>query len=235
MRQTSWRRICDSRLRPRPALVALGFALAALLAASGCGGSSSPAAPSSPSYLIPTADLGDMLSEKVMGSAAASVSIIEYSSLTCPHCATFHVATLPQIKALYIDTGKVKLVYRDFPVRGASTQPVAYAAAGLARCAGTGRYFEALDLLYRGQPTWTASSDPKSAMKQLVAPIGMAADKMDACMASAEIQSEINRVMAEGRASFAVSGTPTFVINGQTIVGSGSFAEFDAILRAALQ
>lgn len=210
----------------------LSLALVAVALLSACGGSSSPAAPTpSPSYVIPAADLAEMLSEKVLGSPAATVSIIEYSSLTCPHCATFHASTLPQIKAAYIDTGKVKVVYRDFPVPGASTQAVAMAAAGLARCAGNARYFEAVDALYRTQATWTASTNPYSGMKQVVASLGMPSEKMDACMASTDIQNEINRVMAEARTTYNVSGTPTFVIGSQKIVGDVGFAAFDAILR----
>jgi protein-disulfide isomerase len=213
----------------RPVLPLLLLAVALLAA---CGGSSSPAAPTpSPGYVIPAVDLADMLSEKVLGNPAATVSIIEYSSLTCPHCATFHTSTLPQIKAAYIDTGKVKLVYRDFPVPGASTQTVAMAAAGLARCAGTARYFDALDALYRTQGTWTVASNPYSGMKQAIASLGMASDKMDACMASTDVQNEINRVMAEAQATYNVSGTPTFIVGSQKIIGDQGFAAFDAILR----
>jgi protein-disulfide isomerase len=215
-------------------LIAAGLALA-LAGASACGGSSSPAGPSASTYVLSAAELSDILSEKVMGSASATVTLIDYSSLTCPHCATFHLSTLPQIKAAYIDTGKVKLVYRDFSVAGASTTAAAYAAAALARCAGSAKYFDALDALYRSQASWTGASDVYSAMKQAVASLGMASDKMDACMGSTDIQNGINQVMATARASYAVSGTPTFVINGQTIVGAASFAEFDAILKTLVK
>lgn len=201
-----------------------------------CGGSSSPSAPSTPTYVIPASDLADMLSEKVMGNPAATVSIIEYSSLTCPHCATFHLTTFAQIRAAYVDPGKVKLVYRDFPVPGASsTSAPAYAAAALARCAGTARYFDALDLLYRRQGSWAAASDAKSAMKQAVASLGIPSDKMDACMASSDIQNDIARVMTEARNSYSISGTPSFVINGQKIVGAAPFADFDSLLKSLVQ
>lgn len=212
------------------------FLVAAALV-SACGGtsSSSPTAPTPSAYTIPAADLTDMLAEKVMGNPAAPVSIIEYSSLTCPHCATFHTATLPQIKSTYIDTGRVKLVYRDFPVPGASTSAAAYAAAGLARCAGSTRYFDAVDALYRSQGTWTAASNPNTSMKQAVASLGMASEKMDACMASADIQNEINRVMADARTTHNVGGTPTFIIGGQKIVGDLGFAAFDAVLKTMVQ
>lgn len=215
---------------PSLAAVVLG---AALLSA--CGGSSSPAAPGpTPTYTIPASELADMLAEKVMGNAAASVSLIEYSSITCPHCATFQLSTLPALKGPYIDTGKVKVVYRDFPVPGASTTAAAYAAAALARCAGSARYFEALDLLYRAQSSWTSSSNPTSGMKQALAPLGIASDKMDACVASAEIKADIDRVMAEGRSGYGVGGTPTVVINGQVLPGP-SYAQIDAVLQTLVK
>lgn len=196
----------------------------------GCGGSSSPAQPSGSTYVIPAAELSEMLVEKTMGSATASVTLVEYSSLTCPHCTSFHLSALPQVKAAYIDTGKVRLIYRDFPVPGASTLAAAYAAAALARCAGNARYFEAVDLLSRTQAAWTSAASPVSAMKQALAPMGMGPDKMDACVASAQIQAEINRLAGEARATYGVTGTPTFIVGGQKIEGERSFAEFDAIL-----
>lgn len=198
-----------------------------LLAA--CGGSSSPAGPTPSSYVIPAADLADMLAEKVMGNASAPVTMYEYSSLTCPHCSTFHLGTFPQVKAAYIDTGKVKFVYRDFPVPGASTSEVAYAGAAVARCAGSARYFEALDLLYRAQGTWVSTSTPLAALKQAMAPLGLPSEKMDACMSSVEIRNEITRVAADARAAYGVGGTPTVVINGQKV--EASFTGIDAVLR----
>jgi protein-disulfide isomerase len=217
-----------------------GALLVSLSMLAGCGGSSSsPASPSvttTPAYVISSSELSEMLSEKVMGDPAATVSIIEYSSLTCPHCATFHSSTLLQLKSAYLDTGKVKLIYRDFPVPGAATSTApAYAAAALARCAGNSRYFDALDLLYRTQSSWAAAASPTSAMKQAAASLGMASGKMDACIASADIQNEINRVAADARTSYGVGATPTFIVNGQKYVGAPSFVEFEAILRTVVK
>jgi protein-disulfide isomerase len=217
----------------RNAAVALGL-LGVVALSGGCGGTTSPSSPT-PTYVIPAADLADMLSEKTLGSASAPVTIVDYSSITCPHCVSFHLTTLPALKASYIDTGKVKLIYRDFPVNGASTQANAYAAAALARCAGTARYFDALDLLYRTMATWTAASDAKTAMKQAIGPIGLASDKMDACMASADIQNQITRVMSEGTSTYGITGTPTFIVGSQKVVGTMTFAEIDALLKTLLK
>jgi protein-disulfide isomerase len=218
-------------LRTLTAAVSL---LPVIALAAGCGGTGSPSAPTS-TYVISSTDLADMNSEKVMGSSSATVTIIDYSSITCPHCVSFHLTTLPQLKTTYIDTGKVKLVYRDYPVAGASTQANAYAAAALARCAGAARYFDALDLLYRTMATWTAASDARAAMKQAMGPIGLASDKMDACMTSADIQNQITRVMTEGTSAYAITGTPTFIIGNQKVAGTMTFAELDALLKPLLK
>lgn len=205
-----------------------------VLAVTACGGSSTPTQPSTTRYTLSAAELSDILAEKVLGNATASVSVFEYSSLTCPHCATFHAATLPALKSAYIDTGKVKLVYRDFPVTGAATTAAAYTGAALARCAGTARFFDALDLLYRAQSSWTASGNPTTAMKQALAPLGVASDKLDACAASTEIRNEIDRLVADARGSYGVSATPTVVIDGRKFVGA-SYAEIDAYLKTVVK
>jgi len=219
----------------------LRVAVLACLVAAACGGSSSPPSPTPPSstYAIPAADLADMTAEKMMGNTAASVTIVEYSSLTCPHCVTFHLGTLPALKAAYIDAGKVKYVYRDYPLAGASTQAAAYAAASLARCAGSARYFEALDLLYKSQASWTAVADVPAALKQAVSSMGMPTEKMDACLVSTVIQGEVARQMNEGRTAYGVTGTPTVLVNGQKTTGATggapSFEELDGILKTLVK
>ncbi len=203
----------------------------ALLAAgtAACGGGSDSKAPAAPSSTFVIANIDEMTAEKTMGLAGAPITVIDYSSLTCPHCATFHLATLPQLKRSYIDTGQVKYIYRDFPVPGASTTAAAMAAAALARCAGNDRYFEALDLLYGAQATWTASSNPTPAMKQALAPIGMPSEKMDACLASTALQNAINAQRSQGQSTHGVTGTPTVLVNGQR-VADNSFTGLVAVL-----
>ena len=97
--------------------------------------------------------LEGMLKERVLGNPDATVELIEYSSLTCPHCASFHKETLGQVKKEFIDTGKVKLVYRDFPLDG-----LALRGAMLARCAPEGRYFAYLETLFHNQDAWTRAA-----------------------------------------------------------------------------
>ncbi|MEO1016868.1 MAG: thioredoxin domain-containing protein, partial [Pseudomonadota bacterium] len=99
--------------------------------------------------------------ERILGDPNAPVEIIEYSSLTCPHCASFHTDTLPSIKEDYIDTGKAKLVMRDFPLNEPAVK-----AAVVAHCAGDERYFRFLDALFKNQMTWAQTADVDTALVQ---------------------------------------------------------------------
>ena len=217
----------------RPArrrLNALPVALALLVPGSGCGGGSTPSSPSASPTAVPTATLPSldaMLADKAMGDPAARVALIEYASLTCPHCASFHEGTLAQIKAVYIDTGKVKLVYRDYPL-----DEKALSAAMVARCAGD-KYFAVIDLLFAGQASWALSADTVGALKRVVAPAGVSSATVDACLARGDLRSGVLQIQADGQRLYGVRATPTFIVGDQMIVGDVPFAEFDAILAKA--
>jgi protein-disulfide isomerase len=171
-----------------------------------------------------------MLADKVLGDRAAPITIIEYSSLTCPHCASFHTATLPQIKTAYIDPGKAKLVYRDFPLNAAATS-----AAMVARCSGD-RFFDLIDLLYRTQSSWASSSDMKSALKGIASQAGLSSAVVDTCLADADLRNGIVSIQNAGQAKYGVGATPTFIFNEQqTLEGAWPFSKFDEILKALLQ
>jgi protein-disulfide isomerase len=206
-------------------MVRLQVMVVVALLAAACSGSSSPTGPSSTATLPP---LDVMLADKVMGNAAAPVTMLEYSSLTCPHCADFHANTLPQIKTSYIDPGRVKLISRDFPLDNS-----ALSAAMVARCSGD-NYFSVLDLLYKGQGSWAGASDLAAALKRTVAPSGMSGADVDACLASTDLRNGIMNIRTGGQNEFGVNGTPTFIINGQKVVGAQPYATFDAILRSLL-
>jgi protein-disulfide isomerase len=200
--------------------------LAATLACAGCGGdsSSTPAAPTTPTTSLPA--MSSMLSEKVLGSVNAPVTMIEYSSLTCSHCGDFHVVTYPLLKSTYIDTGRMKLVFRDFPLNEA-----AMAGSMVARCSGD-RFFLTLDALFKAQNSWAYSTDFKGGIKNVVAPLGMTSNDVEACLASAELRSGVLSIKSSGTQTHGVNATPTFVINGQTVVGALTFAEFSAIINS---
>ena len=115
----------------------------------------------------------------MLGDPKAPITIIEYASLTCSHCAHFHTQVLPEIKKKWIDTGKVKLIYRDFPL-----DQVAAKAAQIAECAGNDRYFGVLDIIFRGQPQWATSADPIAELAKPLRIAGLGENEIKACLAN---------------------------------------------------
>jgi protein-disulfide isomerase len=214
--------------RVRAAMVRACVVVAVALTAAACGGNSADTTLVGPGTTSALPALSVMLADKVLGNANAAVSLIEYSSLTCPHCASFHASTLPQIKAAYIDTGKVKLIYRDFPL-----DTNGLSAAMVARCSGD-RYFIVLELLFQSQSSWSGAANPTSAFKSIVAPTGMSGADVDACLALTDLRNGITNIKTGGQ-QLGVSGTPTFIAGGQTIVGAMPYATFDALLKPLVQ
>lgn len=165
--------------------------------------------------------------DRSMGSADAPVTMIEYASLTCPHCANFHKNTLPKLIEAYIDTGKVRLVYRDFPI-----DAMAFRAAILTRCVEPERYFGLLEVLYDGQDGWAHAGDPMAALRRIGRLAGIGTEKFDACMEDKKIGDGILGTRLKASREHDVSTTPTFIINGRKITGAQPYEEFDKILRA---
>jgi len=168
-----------------------------------------------------------------MGNPDAPVVVIEYASLTCPHCARFHVDVLPQVKAKYIDAGTVKFVYRDFPL-----DRVALQAAQVARCLPPDRYFGLLDVLFRQQEQWTAGRDPSAMIervKQYAALAGLPRERAAACAEDAEQQAKLVAGAQAGEKQYGVNSTPTLVVNGKRHVGGTGFEELDRALAEALR
>jgi len=168
----------------------------------------------------------EALAERVLGRADAPVTIIEYSSLTCPHCASFHRDTLPRLVADYIDSGKAKLVFRDFPLDGR-----AMAAAMLARCGPPERYFGFLEVLFRSQDRWGQAKDGEEALTLVGQLGGMSKDDVASCLKNEALFQGIHKIKEEGQAKFKVESTPTFIINGEVLEGARSYETFDKILR----
>ena len=147
--------------------------------------------------------------EAVLGVADAPVTVIEYASMTCPHCAQFHANAMPTLKDEYIATGKVRLVYRDFPLDG-----LAVKAAMVARCGGAERYFAFVDVIYGQQQRWARSADPVAALKQLVQVGGLAPAQIDACLADKALEEVVLQNRLTGQNEHKVNSTPTFIVNG---------------------
>ncbi len=167
-------------------------------------------------------------SDRILGSPDAPVTIIEYASLTCPHCASFHVDTLPDIKKNWIEPGKARLVYRNFPLDG-----LALRAAALASCSEGDRYFSFVDMLYRGQKQWSRAADPVAALAQLARLAGIDKQTFDACISDREELDRILQQQIEGKKAFGIQSTPSFIINGEKVEGAKTNQQFEKLLEAA--
>jgi len=155
------------------------------------------------------------LGDHVLGKEDAPVTIVEYASFTCGHCASFHINTLPQLKQKYIDTGKVKLIFRPFPTAPAE---LSIAAAMLAHCAGNERYFAMTSALMETQRNWMSSQDPVPMLQKLANQAGIDNEKFKQCLSDQKLAAEIQRTGLRGYETFGVEGTPTFFINGTIVV-----------------
>ena len=166
-----------------------------------------------------------MPGDHVIGDPAAPVTIIEYSSLTCPHCAAFHAGTLPELKIRYIDTGKAKLVLRHFPLN----EP-ALVAAKLAECVQPERYAGFVDVLFRSQAEWGVMQDPTEGLKRYGRLAGLSDDQMQACLTDGAIEEKILNQRLEGSRVFEINSTPTFIVNGEKVVGDQPIDAFAKVI-----
>ncbi len=164
--------------------------------------------------------------DPVEGSADAPVTIVEFSDFQCPFCEKFYSDTLGQVRKDYIDTGKVKLVYRDFPL---SFHPEAEKAAEAAECADDqGKFWEMHDKIFENQETMGVAS-----YKQWAPTLGLNSATFNKCLDSGEKAAEVQADFSAGQ-SAGVSGTPTFFINGTAVVGAQPYSVFKQAIDAAL-
>ncbi|CAN7460977.1 DsbA family protein [Rhizobium sp. LjRoot254] len=163
-----------------------------------------------------------------IGKADAPVTIVEYMSMTCPHCAAFHNETFDAIKEKYVDTGKVRFVLREFPLDAR-----AMAAIMLARCAPEGQYFPMVSALFKSQGTWAVAPDGRAALMQMSKLAGFTQETFEACLTNQKLLDDVTKVREQGSKEFGVDSTPTFFINGQRYAGGMSVAEMSAIIDAA--
>ncbi len=175
-----------------------------------------------PQGTVPEADLmkPEALPDRVMGDANAPVTIVEYASMTCPHCAHFQETTVPQLKKEYIDPGKAKYMLREFPL-----DDLAAAAFMLARCSGeldSGRYYALVDTLFAKQNTW-AVQQPIPPLMAIAKQAGFTEQSFNACLNNQKLLDNIEAVRERAVKQFQVNSTPTFFINGQKYVGALSF------------
>ncbi|MBX7249527.1 MAG: DsbA family protein [Caulobacteraceae bacterium] len=171
--------------------------------------------------------------DRVLGNARARVTVIEYASITCPHCARWHAEVWPSFRARYVDTGKVRFVLRELP-----TEPAAVAAAGfmVARCAPAAKYYDVVDALFEGQEAWLQSQDLRGWLTTAGARGGLTPAQVEACALSREGVAALNaRVNRNLTIDTQVSSTPTFLINGAMLVGEQSLEALDAAIQPLLR
>ncbi|WP_164879639.1 DsbA family protein [Afifella sp. JA880] len=167
--------------------------------------------------------------DRALGSEDAPVTIVEYASMSCSHCADFHNETYPKLKEQYIDTGKVRFVFREFPIDAA-----AFAIAMTARCAPEDRYFDIIDLFFEHQLDWIRAEDHYGAILDLAKQAGFSEESFEACLQKQELFDGLSARRDKASKEFGVHGTPTFFINGEKLVGARSFDEIKAKIEAAL-
>jgi protein-disulfide isomerase len=169
------------------------------------------------------------LGDKSIGQENAPVTIIEYASVTCGACAAFHAQTYPTLKQKYIDSGKVRLILREFPTAPA---PVAIAGFMLARCSGE-RYFPLIDAIFEQQRNWM--QDPYDGLLRIARQAGFTQESFDACLKDKKLAEGIQTVAQRASEEFKVDSTPTFFINGKRYVGVLSVGELEKALEPLLK
>lgn len=168
--------------------------------------------------------------DRALGNKNSKVVLIEYGAPSCPVCANFNANTFPELKAKYIDTGKIYYVFRVFPLRSDDGM-----AEKIARCLPEDKYFPFIDLLFKNQPKWDVEfgvQSPEGVHEGLVLLgriAGMSAQQVDQCMVNKPEDDRINKVASEGEARYSINSTPTFILNGVKI-GSGNL-QFDTVSK----
>ncbi|MBB4103073.1 DsbA family protein [Allorhizobium borbori] len=168
------------------------------------------------------------LTEQVFGAADAPVTVVEYASMTCGHCANFHLNVWPDVKKEFVDTGKVRFIIREFPF-----DPRATAAFMLARCMGDDKWYATVDLLFRSQSVWARAADGTQGFLSALSLTGLDKATMETCLSDQALLDKINKVAATGR-ELGVSSTPTFFVNGVKYEGVIPLEKFRSILAPLL-
>jgi protein-disulfide isomerase len=167
--------------------------------------------------------------DRPVGDPDAPVTIVEYASFTCTHCATFHNEVWPELKDRYVDTGEVYFLFRDFPLDG-----LALLASLLTRCVPDDAYHATVTELFRSQREWRDSDDPRERLLALGVFAGAEEGALEACMDNRALAEDIVRQLQAAEEQWSVSGTPTFVINGEILVGAQPIERFAEVIEPML-
>jgi protein-disulfide isomerase len=167
-----------------------------------------------------------------LGPANAPITIVEFASMTCPHCAAFNAAVFPKIKSEYIDTNKIRYVFREFPL-----DIKAAAGSMLARCIAkddAGKYFAVVDLLFRQQNDWVVKNTTET-LTRIGKQAGLTQQQVEDCLKDQALLDKIAADQKYASEMLKVDSTPTFFINGEKIKGETSFEEFDKKIKSLMK
>jgi protein-disulfide isomerase len=155
------------------------------------------------------------LPDLVIGKADAPITVVEYASMTCGHCATFHNKVFPTLKEKYVDTGKVRFIMREFPLDN-----LAAAASMLARCAGDGKSLALISALFAKQDDWAfVKGDPRPELLKFAKQAGFTQESFEKCLTDQKLLDDISAIRSRAADTFGVSSTPTFFVNGKKLNG----------------
>jgi len=176
--------------------------------------------------LMKAGDLPDL----AIGPDTAKVTIVEYASMTCGHCMAFHTKVFPEIKKKYIDTGKVRFVFREFPLDAR-----AFAASMLARCAGPEKSLAMIEALFHTQADWAfVKENPTPKLFEIAKQAGFTQESFDKCLTDQKLLDQLTAIHTRGNETFGVNATPTFFINGTRLQAAPVIEEFDKVLEPLL-
>jgi protein-disulfide isomerase len=191
-------------------------------------GGASPAAAQAPPA-GGAASASDLLAptkaDRVLGKPDAPITIVEYASLSCPHCAHFAKEVLPKLQEKWIDTGKAKLILRDFPL-----DPPALKAAMIARCVPPEKFYPLVDTFFETQDKWVVASDLRAALQRLTLLAGIGKKEFDACYDNKALEDQVTGSRLTASQQLGVDATPTFFINGKKYAGEPTFEAIDQML-----
>jgi protein-disulfide isomerase len=169
------------------------------------------------------------LPDHVLGGADAKVTVIEYGSATCPHCGRFHHDVYPLLKSKYIDTGKIKFIFRPFALNVFDV-----VVFMLAEIAGPDQYYNVIDTFYDNQDKWVQSDKPKDAIEAIALQLGFTKDSFEQALTNQDLPQAIQKQRDQAANDFQMTGTPTFYINGKQLVGEQTIDELSAVIDPQL-
>jgi protein-disulfide isomerase len=177
--------------------------------------------------LMKAGDLADL----VIGNADAKVTIVEYASMTCGHCKNFHTKVLPELKTKYVDTGKARIIFREFPLDAR-----AFAASMLARCAGDDKALPMISALFETQADWAfVKENPTPKLFEIARQAGFTQESFDKCLTDQALLDKLTAVRTRAAEVFGVNSTPSFFINGKRLTEPPTVEGFDKTMEPLLK